>query len=345
VPANPATVLVVDDEPLVCQAIQRKLASSGFACAVATEPQQAKHLLALQQFDVMVADIHMPGISGLELLDHARQVAPACRVILISGSPTTEDIARAITRGAYDYIQKPFNMSDLICSVVRAAGDDSAASVLPTKAAQAFQVQDRAKQTALDVIRALVCTVEAKDPYTRRHSEQVAHYTTHLARQLDLTDEQVETLYAAALLHDIGKIGIPDNVLTKPGALTDEEFQNIRRHPVLGETIVANMACFAQEARIIRHHHENWDGSGYPDGLKAEECPIGSRIIRVADSVDAMLMHRTYKKGYPVEKMLDELARCAARQFDPRIASITIEWCQTNPGVLILPSGSSAVFT
>jgi putative nucleotidyltransferase with HDIG domain len=194
-----------------------------------------------------------------------------------------------------------------------------------------------ARQASLDSVTALVRAVEAKDPYTRRHSEQVAHYTVHFARAMNLPHEIVESARVAALLHDIGKIGVPDRILTKTGPLTDNEFEQIRRHPALGSDILSSITVFGREAQLVRHHHERWDGKGYPDGLVGEESPLASRIIQVSDSIDAMLMERTYKAGCPVQQMLGELIRCAGKQFDPRIAALALQWCSANPRKMILP--------
>jgi HD-GYP domain-containing protein (c-di-GMP phosphodiesterase class II) len=154
---------------------------------------------------------------------------------------------------------------------------------------------------------------------------------------MGLSRPALESTRVASLLHDIGKIGVPDFVLTKPGPLTDEEFQYIRRHPALGSDILASITLFGSEAAMVRYHHERWDGKGYPDGLTGEESPLISRIIQVADCIDAMLMDRTYKKGYPVEKMLFELTRCAGTQFDPKIAVAAQAWCQSHQETLFLP--------
>ena len=211
------------------------------------------------------------------------------------------------------------------------ANEDVRPSALVTEANR------QARQASLDSVRALVRAVEAKDPYTRRHSEQVTHYAIHLSRAMGVPPEQAEAFRVAALLHDVGKIGVPESVLTTPQPLTPEEFEHVRRHPGVGADILANITVFAVEALLVRHHHERWDGTGYPDGLRGEEAPLGSRIIHVADCIDAMLMDRSYKKGYPVERMLDELARCSGSQFDPRIAAHAIRWCHSNPHQLIRP--------
>ena len=329
--------LIVDDDGAIAALIEDALMNEGFQCCVATAPETAQDFLKTKAFDILITDIAMRGMTGLDLLDYVRQNVPRCKVILITGLPGSQHIAQALARGAYDYIEKPFLISELVAVVQEATSGHHAPPPLPTRAAEAMRLTSQAKQASLDSVKALVRAVEAKDPYTRRHSEHVAHYATHLAGALDIDRATVESIHVAAILHDVGKIGVPDSVLTKPGKLTDEEFEWIRRHPVLGEEIVAHVGLFKQEARFVRCHHEDWDGSGYPDGLKAEQAPLPARIIRVADAIDAMLMARTYKQPYPVAAVLEELAHCAGLQFDPAIATAAVQWIRQSPGLLLLP--------
>jgi putative two-component system response regulator len=339
-----AQILVVDDDPHVCALIREELVGRGLACQATVDPSQARQLVGSQRFAVLVADIQMPRVTGLDLLAYAGRHAPACKVILITGASKREYLAQAIMLGAYDYVEKPLVLQELADLVLRAIDGGASPSRLPWRAAAAMELSSQAKQASLDSVRALVRAVEAKDPYTRRHSEQVAHYATHLAEAMGMPREMVEQIHTASLLHDIGKIGVPDHILTKPGKLTDKEFEHIRRHPALGAEIIANITLFGREAQLVRHHHEQWDGQGYPDGLTGEETPLASRIICVADCIDAMLMERTYKKGYSVAKMLGELVRAAGTQFDPKIAAAAVQWCRGNPGKLILPeTGPSSI--
>jgi len=333
-----ASVLIVDDEPQVCSLIRDGLARDGLRCVTVTEPQQAKQSLDREQFAVMVADISMPHVSGLDLLAYAKKTIPACKVILITGVSSAQYLTEALSLGAFDYLQKPFDLNQLTETVRKAIRDDSnSCSLLSTKAARAMQTESLLKETSLEGIRALVHAVEAKDPYTRRHSEQVAHYAVNLAWQVGLLPAQVESIRLAALVHDVGKIGVPDNILTKAAPLTDEEFEHIRRHPVVGSEILKNLSTFAAEVELVRHHHENWDGTGYPDGLAGDQIPRGARVINIADSMDAMLMHRTYKRSYSPEEMLAELIRCTGTQFDPDLAAAAVNWCRVCPNELIIP--------
>ena len=340
---SPATVLVVDDEQQVCALLCDELSAAGFSCQGTTAPLEALRVLQTQQPDLLISDISMPDANGLEVLAHARRHAPNCKVILITGKSNREYVSQALLLGAYDYIEKPLDPEELLDVARRATTGGADKPELPQRAAAAMEASSQTKQAALDSVRALVRAVEAKDPYTRRHSEQVAHYAAFLARALNLPAAMQESIRVASLLHDVGKIGVPDHILTKPGPLTEEEFEHIRRHPALGAEILSNVTMFGQEAMLVRHHHERWDGKGYPDGLTGEESPLAARVIMVADSIDAMLMERTYKKGYPPDKMIGELIRCAEMQFDPKIAAAAVQWCRANPDKLILPTNRSVV--
>jgi len=338
---RPLSILVVDDEPALCGLIRKELSEEGFDCLSATDPQEALKLLGTGRFSVLIADVVMPKLGGLDLSAQARRLVPACKVILMTGASKREYLAQALMLGAYDYIPKPFSLGELVELVKKATTASGDLPQLPVRAAEAMELAEQTKRAALDSVRALVRAIEAKDPYTRRHSEQVTLYAVHLARCLGLAETAVEQIRVASLLHDVGKIGVPDAILTKPGKLTDQEFEHIRSHPALGAEILSNVTLLKQEAQLVRHHHEAWDGGGYPDGLAGEEILLGARIMNIADSMDAMLMERSYKTGYAIEKMLDELSRCAGTQFDPRIVAAAGQWCRSNPQKLMLPASAA----
>jgi len=182
------------------------------------------------------------------------------------------------------------------------------------------------QRTCLESIETLIATVEAKDPYTRRHSLTVSTYCEALGRRLAMPAAQVESLRKAAILHDIGKIGIPDAVLRKPGALTPDEFELVKRHPRVACDILRPASFLSDELPIILHHHERFDGKGYPDGLSGAAIPLGARVLAVADAIDTMLSSRSYKSPFTPDQVRSELARCSGTQFDPQIASAAIQW-------------------
>lgn len=185
----------------------------------------------------------------------------------------------------------------------------------------------------LDTLNSLVTTIEAKDPYTREHSQRVTDYAVGLGKLLDLSEDEIEMLNFAGILHDIGKIGVRDEILTKPGRLTSDEYDTIKQHPNIGEKIVAPLGLVSSERAIIHYHHERFDGSGYPDGLSGEQIPILARIVAIADAFDAMTTTRSYRKAMPVAHALEEMRRCAGSQFDPRLVTI---WCNGIERNLIL---------
>jgi len=227
-------------------------------------------------------------------------------------------------------------------SIADAAGGAAAlvTADLQEMAQEAAKINHRLWLACLESVRALVSAVEAKDPYTRLHSDQVAYYAEHLAKFIDLPGDTIERIRIAAMVHDVGKIGIPDSVLTKPGSLTDSEFQLVKEHPRMGADILSKISMLATERQLVLYHHERWDGDGYPAGLAGSDIPIGARVIQLADSIDAMLMRRTYKQPYPVRRVLSELADGKATQFAPDLADAAIQWVAEHPERLIQPAGA-----
>ncbi len=327
-------ILVVADVPPADDLLAEIRSDVSLDCASVTGVAQANKALAQEHFDVLLVDLSTPDPARTALLEHARRVSPDCRIILVSSDSGHHEIARAFALGAADMLQGPIATEDLLGAISRATA--AGAGREPPHLHGADPKPQR-KATSLEAIHALVSAVEAKDPYTKQHSRQVTHYATQLARQLNVREDIVESVAVAAIVHDVGKIGVPDHILVKPCNLSEQEFESIRRHPALGEQIVRNLSAFNAEAKIIRHHHENWDGSGYPDALAGEDIPLGSRLIRIADSMDAMLMARSYKEAFPVDVMLHELTQGSGRDFDPELATMAGEWCRVHPRELILP--------
>lgn len=203
------------------------------------------------------------------------------------------------------------------------------------------RIRQQLRCTCVESTRALVAAVEAKDPYTREHSLTVSTFAEAIGKRMKLHARMLETLRAAALLHDVGKIGVPDAILTKPGPLTEEEFDVIRRHPVTALEILGHVSFLADERPLILHHHERYDGHGYPAGLFGDQIPIGARVLAVADSLDAMFSPRSYKKAYGLDRVRSELASGAGRQFDPHVAEVALKWLDEAPDVIRTVSGAS----
>ncbi len=521
---QPAEILVVDDEPQVLSMLAAVLDSPSRRCLTASSAREALDLLCRHDIAVIVSDIAMPEMTGMELLARIRSIRPQTPTILITGAGSSMLAKEAIRRGAFDYIEKPFDIDELrrmvdaavvaardrgwadngaepplhdpltglmshrafveelgrlrarcrrsnqpvtlllldiqrfravnelfghICGdrlleqvaarlrglsraadvVARYAWDQFVIAMPDTPAESARSLADRCiqaigrapfdchgneircqisiglaecesgfieneadllrrsgealaeakarggnavvswselaprdpealrpdlpgilemrrrfqslevhlKQAYLESTRAIVAAVEAKDPYTEKHSLTVAHYASAFARHLDLPAAQVDTISIAAILHDVGKIGVPDSILTKPDRLTDEEFALVKRHPVMGVQILEHISFLRAEIPIILHHHERWDGRGYPANLAGESIPLGARILHVADALDAMLSVRSYKNSYPLTHVIAELERCAGSQFDPEIVRRAVEWIKANGDQVVYP--------
>ncbi|MFW6133446.1 MAG: HD domain-containing phosphohydrolase [Planctomycetota bacterium] len=333
------TVLIADDEPGIRRLICQGLSQRNFHTHAVEDVASALSFLASHRVDALVADIALPDGTGLDLAQAACQHQPNCPVVLITGRHQRDYLIQALLLGAYDYIEKPFDPDELGETLTEAISQTRRPTRLCQRAAEALELRTRSREAALQSVRALARAVEAKDPFTRRHSDHVAHYATALAGELALDAAGVESIRVAALLHDVGKIGVPDHILTKPAGLTEEEFAHIRRHPDLGAEIVSGVRAFHVEAELVRRHHERWDGRGYPDGWVADRVPLGARIIGVADAMDAILMPRTYKPGMSRQYMGDELVAGAGSQFDPDVAEAAAAWARANPDRLILPGG------
>jgi putative nucleotidyltransferase with HDIG domain len=193
------------------------------------------------------------------------------------------------------------------------------------------RLERRLRHAHVDSIMALVGAVEAKDPYTRHHSLNVSLNADALACALRLTAREREDVRIAAILHDIGKIGLPDHILTKPGPLTHVEFDLMKEHSVIGAAILQPIAFFSRIRPLVLHHHEWFDGRGYPAGLRGEHIPLGARILHVADAIDAMASPRSYKQPYPLERQIEQLVSGRGRQFDPDVADAAVAWLQSSP--------------
>src|ERR1044072_4428908 len=329
-------MLIIDDEPNVLSVLY-SLLSSQYECQTATSAIEALEYLKKDNYDLVLSDIMMPGMSGLELLEEVGRLNRETVVVLISGNLNIQSAIEALRRGAYDYVTKPFNLEDVETAVRRALRHQS---LLKANRQYEQHLQNLVNQGSKDLnaangnlslwleklslnyratLQALATALEARDVETRGHSERVVAYCLRLGKQLGLTDNDLITLEHGALLHDIGKIGVPDAILLKQGALTDEEWNYMRRHVEYGAQILRGVDFLEGASHIVAQHHEQFDGSGYPNKLAGEMICQGARIFAVADAVDAITSNRPYRKARSFEDAADELIRCAGSHFDPQI--------------------------
>lgn len=344
----PSGVLFVDDEPKILKALTRVCRSENYRAFTASSAEEALNTLADESIQVVVSDQQMPSISGVALLSQVRERFPETVQLLLTGY--TEQVAvDAINSGQiYRLLTKPWN-DDELRAVLRQALEtgqlraeneqlrrlsaeqqsalaeaNRSAETIAQGHTRALTQKDRELRMAhLDTVKALVEAVNAKDPYTRGHSERVAVYATYIAKEMKRDRDVIERIYLSALLHDIGKIGTPDAVLHKPGPLTPEEITEMQRHPEIGARILEPLAFLTTVVPCVRHHHEWYDGSdrGYPDRLAQQQIPFPSRVILVADTVDAMSSDRPYRKGLGLGVVAQEIEKFSGSQFDPVAAT------------------------
>ena len=319
---GPVRALVVDDEPVVARTVARWLQRDGLVVEIAGSMAEALERAERYPVDVVFSDLHMPGGSGLDVARTFKEMDPAIQVVIMTGNTNLQPAIDALRLHADDYLVKPFAPAELLHSAGRAA--EHRRLLLENRSYRKdlemrVQVQARRlERSYLAGIHALVRALEAKDPHTRGHSDRVAEFAAALAEQIPGMD--VETVRLGAQLHDIGKIGVKSTVLRKPGPLTVEEVEHVRTHPRVGEQILAPMLEERTILDIVRHHHERWDGQGYPDRLAGPDIPLAARVVAVADAYDAMTTTRPYRPARSAEQAVAEIAAEAGAQFDPAIA-------------------------
>jgi putative nucleotidyltransferase with HDIG domain len=325
-------ILVVDDEPSVRDFLTRAVSHmSREAVGEACSANQACERMKNQDYDLIISDLSMADGDGMDLLARARQDRWDIGFILISGYASTDHVIGALRLQASDFLIKPFSLAEIRDSVSR-----TYRHLLAQRETRAYHgrlettVQRRTRdlenalrevETNYDAtLEALVAALDAREHETFSHSFRVRAYASYLAREIGYPPAAFTHLEHGALLHDIGKIAIRDSILLKPARLTPEEWLEMKKHPIVGEAILNHVAFLAPAAIIVRHHHENYDGTGYPDGLAGEKIPLGARVFAFADTMDAMTSDRPYRKAAGFEAIRQEILRCCGTQFDPHIA-------------------------
>jgi putative nucleotidyltransferase with HDIG domain len=272
---------------------------------------------------LVILDIKMPGDSGLELLAEIRAAHPDIAVIMATAVIDISTAVECLKQGAYDYITKPFNLDEVVLSIERALErrrleQENRDYQLHLEQKVSQQAQ-KIRAAFLNAITALVYALEAKDKYTSGHSQRVADISVAIAAELGLSKPEIEQIRLAGLIHDIGKIGVREAVLNKPGKVTTKEYQHILSHSDIGAHILTPIVEDDAILRAVRHHHERYDGTGYPDGLSGEEIPLAARILAVADSYDAIISGRPYRAAQGIQTACDEIEQNRASQFDSKV--------------------------
>jgi len=322
--------LVVDDEPRLRQVLLHLMRADGFRCFEASNGAEALEFLENHPVTLVMSDMRMPKVDGIELLRRIKERWPDTAVVMITAVADVEVAVHCLANGAVDYLSKPFHLEEVRARVQQAL--EKRRLVLENRAYQVHleaRVAEQARQLEalfLAGIQSLAEALEVKDPYTRGHSVRVSQYSSVIARAMGLDDETVRQIELGGNLHDIGKIGVRESVLNKPGRLTDEEYRHIMTHPLVGWRILAPLMSDAPIAlNVVRSHHERMDGRGIPDGAAGSDIPLEARIVAVADAFDAMMSGRPYR-GHEMTlgDAVRELETHAGTQFDPNVVQATL---------------------
>ena len=322
-------ILIVDDEYEITE-ILADLFSGSYHCETAGSAEDALVRLSESDFQLVISDITMPGMSGLEMLPFVKERAPNTVVVMISGMQTVESAIEALRLGAFDYLMKPFDLRQVEAVVKRALEhhdlivakqryDNHLEELVEQRTAELDRALDSLEDAYRATLKALTAALETRDSETSGHSERVVSYSLRLGREYGLGRDQMKALEFGSLLHDIGKIGVPDAILRKPAKLTEDEWVLMREHPAHGQQILRGIEFLSNASHVVAQHHEKWDGSGYPLGLRGEEIDICARIFAVADAFDAITSDRVYRRGKSYEAAAIELDAWAGTQFDAKV--------------------------
>jgi len=308
-------ILAVDDQPGVLTVIDSMLSASGYRVITATSCAEAIRVVETERVALVLADVMMPGgCSGLDLITAVQVRRPSLPVVLVTGSDTHDNLTKALGLGAAGIVSKPFTGQQLRQGVKTALGRALLAEV---------ELRERALTPA--VAAALASAMEARQQSMAGHTERLAALSLEIGRRKGLAGSELAELEIGAVLHDVGKIGIPDEILLKPGLITPEERVVIETHPVIGDQMLRHLEQFSAVRLVVRHHHERWDGAGYPDRLAGEDIPLSARIVAVADAVEAMCGERTYRPPLGRDDVLRELAKGRGTQWDPELTDIVLD--------------------
>jgi putative two-component system response regulator len=323
-------ILIVDDEETIRLALRKFLRSRGYEVEIAGSGDQAMQILDRETFSLMLCDVRMPGMTGVQVVPQAKEKDKNLAIIMLTAVNDAATATEVLSSGATDYLMKPVELADLEQAVNRALHkrdelieqrrfDKLIREEVALRTAELEQEKESLRLMSVSIAETLINAMEAKDLYLRGHSQRVAELAGQLAEEIGLDEDTCEDLRVAGRLHDVGKIGIREAILNKPGRLTSEEFEHVKRHVQLGLDILAPLFHIKQPLKYVEHHHERWDGAGYPQGLAGEDIPMGARILCAADTFDALTSKRAYREPLEPLAALEHLRGDSGRQFDPRV--------------------------
>jgi len=350
---GPIQILVVDDEEPIRNALKKFLMQQQYEVYAAGTGDEALQQLRRHRIALMLFYIRMPGTSGVDLVTQAIEIEPELAILMLTAVNDATSAALCMQRGAMDYLTKPIELADLGRAVQRALKrremllenrqlNQWLKEEVSTRTAELQRERGKLERLSIATLEALVNALEAKDPYMRGHSARVADLSATVAHELGMPEEDVEQVRVAGRLHDIGKIGTRESVLNKQGALTPEEFEHVKQHVIIGSQILAPLAHLGDIIPAVRHHHERWDGTGYPDGLRGEEIPIGARILGAAEVFDALSTSRAYQEKMSPEKAVQRAADLSGTVLDPKVFEALASVVARRRTLVFLDEGGTA---
>ncbi len=337
------TVAIVDDESVQLKLIRKALSAEGIGSVPLNSGKSLLEYLKIKTPDLILLDIMMPEMDGFETLSlirerEKREGLPSIPVIFLTGRFDELTETRGLELGAMDYIHKPFHSKILVLRVQHTL------ELMYLQKNLANEVERKTRENerlSVQIVKTLAEAIDAKDTYTNGHSGRVAKYSREIAKRYGYDEEKQDLIYMMGLLHDVGKIGIPDAIINKPAKLNFHEYQTIKSHPVMGAKILETITEMPQLVVGARWHHERFDGTGYPDGLKGYDIPEEARIIAVADAYDAMSSRRSYRSPIHQRRLIEEISEGSGTQFDPVFADIMIEMINEDTGYKMKESTSA----
>jgi putative nucleotidyltransferase with HDIG domain len=351
-------ILIVDDEPGIVKLLAEILRDAGYSCLGCQSSLEALRFISTQQFDIVLTDVHMPGIDGMELLRLVREEHPHLPMVMVTGEGDIRVGVQAMKEGAYDYLLKPLNFGAVLMSMKQVLDRKHMEEELENyrhlleemveqRTSQLGRALARIEQNFEETLQALATALELRDNGTAGHSRRVLTYAAQIAKVMGCTKEQLHSITLGALLHDIGKIGIPDAILMKKNSLTPEEQIVMRTHVIRGYNLLNCVAFLEEAAEVVLTHHERFDGTGYPQGLAGAEIPLGARVFAVADTLDVMTSDRPYHQATTFAAAREEINRQSGKQFDPDVVSAFLSidaatWEDIRLGVMGANSAGSA---
>ena len=324
--SNGYKIIVVDDEIGIIDSLSIFLKRSGYEFTGVTDPMEAIEKIRNEHFDLMLLDFIMTPIHGDQVVEEIRKFNKELYILLLTGhkdlAPPLETIRRLDIQG---YCEKSDKFDQLLLLIESGIKAISQMNLIKKINNELKDTYDKLERSYMESIQTLRYTVEAKDAYTRGHSDRVSEYSVLIGKYMGLREEDLNALRIGGLFHDVGKIGVPDSILLKTDKLTDDEYSEIKNHPTIGAHILSTATIFQDLIPIVKHHHEKYDGTGYPGKLNGEDIPFFARIAAVADTFDAMTSKRSYRDPLPLDVVRAELERCRGTQFDPKIADVFLD--------------------